>query len=69
MTYLSPVALREKGFELLTNGLGTVGAVNFLRQFSTGSGNYTEERDALLDGITLDDIAESIQKHNRNNLA
>ena len=45
-----------------------VTAAEFLRQFSTGRGNYAEKRDALLDGITLDDIDESMQRRNRNNL-
>ena len=39
MTNLSPVALREKGFQVLEKGLGAVGAVKFLQQFSVGSGN------------------------------
>ena len=42
---------------MLENDLGTV-----------GSGNYTEERDSLLSGITLDDIAESIQRREKNNV-
>ena len=68
MTNLSPVALREMGFQVLEKGLGAVGAVKFLQQCSVGSGNYTEERDTLLSGITLDDIAESIQRHEKDNL-
>ncbi|EHL04249.1 hypothetical protein HMPREF0322_05169 [Desulfitobacterium hafniense DP7] len=36
-------------------------AVNFLRQFDSGSGNYTEERTKLLEGATIDEIAARIQ--------
>lgn len=63
------IALREKGFKLLADGLGTAGAVNFLRQIIPGSGNYTEDRRALLDDITLEDVAEEIYKlrHNHEN--
>jgi hypothetical protein len=36
--------------------------VNFLQQFESGSGNYTEERDKLLAGITLDDIIKNVRE-------
>lgn len=54
--------IREEGFRLLAEGLGTAGAVNFLKQFENGSGNYTEEREKLLEGITIDGIAEKIRQ-------
>jgi hypothetical protein len=54
--------IREEGFRLLVNGLGTAGAVNFLRQFDSGSGNYTEEREKLFESATIDEIAARIQK-------
>ena len=30
--------------------------VRFMRQFDMGSGNYTEERETLLAGITMEDF-------------
>jgi hypothetical protein len=54
-------AIREEGFRALVKGLGTTGTANFLRQFENGSGNYTEEREAMLTGITIDDIVASIK--------
>jgi hypothetical protein len=54
-------AIREEGFRVLVDNLGTAGAVIFLRQFESGSGNYTEEREKLLEGITIDDIAARIK--------
>jgi hypothetical protein len=54
--------IREEGFRVLVSNLGTAGTVNFLRQFESGSGNYTEEREMLLEGITIDDIATRIIK-------
>jgi hypothetical protein len=47
------------------NNLGTAGTVNFLRQFESGSGNYTKEREQLLDGITIDDIVARIEKRKK----
>jgi hypothetical protein len=40
--------LRHRGFQALTEALGWVNAVRFLRQYDPGSGNYTEERRTLL---------------------
>ncbi|MDR1619320.1 MAG: hypothetical protein LBS18_01455 [Clostridiales bacterium] len=54
--------IREEGFRVLVNGLGTTGTVTFLRQFDSGSGNYTEEREKLFEGVTIDEIADRIQK-------
>jgi hypothetical protein len=59
-------AIREEGFRLLVGGLGAAGTVNFLRQFESGSGNYTEEREKLLEGVTIDDIAERIRRRKEN---
>jgi len=53
--------IREEGFRILLKGLGTVGTVNFLRQFEGGNGNYTEEREATHSGITIDEITTRIK--------
>ena len=55
-------ALREEGFRVLARELGAADTVNFLRQFEGGSGNYTEEREAALAGITIDEIVANIKK-------
>jgi hypothetical protein len=66
MTNANLNAIREEGFRLLVGGLGAAGTVNFLRQFESGSGNYTEEREKLLDGVTIDEIAERIRRRKEN---
>ena len=51
-----PAELRVRGFRALVDALGWVNAVRFLRQYETGTGNYTSERDAILpdwDAATL----------------
>jgi hypothetical protein len=35
---------------------GPFGAVSYLRQYDNGSGDYTKDREKLLEGITMDDI-------------
>ncbi len=58
----NPCTIRERGFRLLTEGLGTVGTVKFLQQLRPGIGNYTEERGNWLDGLTIDEVADRIEK-------
>jgi hypothetical protein len=45
---IDPRELRETGFRALTHAIGWVNAVRFLRQLDPGSGDYTEERQAIL---------------------
>ena len=52
--------IREKGFEALTRELGSVGTVYFLRQFSAGKGNWTEDRKTELAGLSMADIEKDI---------
>ena len=60
----NPNAIRHDGYKILTQGLGVAGAVEFLRQFEDGVGNYTEERRPALDENPIDVIAERIRKRN-----
>ena len=62
MDYRNPAALRKAGMSALQKELGTVGAVYFLRQFEVGTGNYTEEREQLLAGISLDEIVKNVRE-------
>ena len=54
--------VRQLGLEILNRELGPVGMVRFLQQFEMGQGNYTEERHRWLDRLTVDEIANQIQK-------
>jgi hypothetical protein len=55
-------AITQQAIELLAREIGVVDTVRFLGQFSTGYGNYTEERDVLFKDLTLDGILEEIRK-------
>jgi hypothetical protein len=57
-----PAFVRKAGMSALKKELGTVGAAYFIRQFSTGQGDYTTERDSLLQGITLDEVIEGVRE-------
>ena len=57
--------IREKGFNALTKELGPSGMAIFIRQFESGKGNYTEEREELFKDLTIDDIVASIKRRKR----
>ena len=48
--------IRRMGIEALTEKLGPVGMVEFIRQFDSGYGDYTKERHEWLDGIDIETI-------------
>jgi hypothetical protein len=51
----------EHAIRLLTREMGVADTMRFLNQFATGSGNYTDEREALLGNDSLDEILTSIR--------
>jgi hypothetical protein len=59
---LPPLELNRAGKQALIEALGFDGMVRFIRQFETGSGDYTEERHQWLDQITPDDIFTQIKQ-------
>ena len=62
INFRNPVLVRKAGMSALKKELGTVDATYFIRQFSVGHGDYTVEREQLLQGITLDDIIKNVRK-------
>jgi hypothetical protein len=41
--------------------IGVVNTVRFLHQFTTGYGDYTQERDTLFKDLTLDEILSALK--------
>jgi hypothetical protein len=62
INFRNPALVRKAGMSALKKELGTVGTTYFIRQFSTGQGDYTAERDKLLQGITMDDIIKNVRE-------
>jgi hypothetical protein len=54
--------ITQHAIDLLSKEMGIVDTVRFLTQFTAGYGNYTEERDALFQDLTLDDILTTLKK-------
>jgi len=59
--FRNPNTVRKLGMKALNKELGVVGTVYFIRQFGTGAGDYTTERDVLLKDITMDDISKGVR--------
>ena len=63
---MTPVELQRKGWKALVDALGYVDAIRFIRQFDSGSGDYTKERHQWLDKLTMDEIIADIKQHQQN---
>jgi len=50
--------IRRMGIEALTEKLGPVGMVEFIRQFDSGYDDYTKERHEWLDDIDIETIVK-----------
>ncbi len=58
----NPNTIRNEGYRILLQELGAANTAIFLRQFEGGSGDYTQERQNILDDNSVDVIAERIKK-------
>ena len=54
--------LRREGLQALLDRLGPAGTVRFLQQYDMGRGDYTKERRRWLDGVTIDEVVEDIER-------
>jgi hypothetical protein len=50
---------------LLYQQLRIVNTIRFIRHFTNGLGNYTEERDEIFHDQTLDDLIEQIEQRRK----
>lgn len=61
-TEVKPLAeINRQAIRLLYRELGVVNAVRFLKQFTAGFGDYTQERDMLFGQKTLEEIVGEIE--------
>lgn len=59
---MSMPEIRKVGIEALLERLGPEGTLRFLQQYNPGQGDYTAERHAWLDALTLEEIENSIRQ-------
>jgi hypothetical protein len=59
------IEVNQQAISLLYKELGVVDAVRFLKQFTQGYGNYTQERETIFANKSLDDIVGEIEKRRK----
>ena len=59
------IEVNQQAIRLLYKELGVVDAVRFLRQFTQGYGNYTQERENLFADKSLEDIIDEIENQRK----
>ncbi|XWK90953.1 MAG: hypothetical protein U7127_13180 [Phormidium sp.] len=64
---MTPLELREKGYQILVSHLGQSDAIRFLQQMGWGKGNYTQERSEILDSVTREEFWQDLQRIRRGN--
>ena len=52
----------KEALRVLYKEIGVVNTIRFVNQFSSGYGDYTEERKTLFADMTLDDLFNEIEK-------
>ena len=62
---LNPVKIKMLGLEAVEKRLGTTGMIRFLRQFESGSGDYTKERAKWLKNDSVKHIVEAVKKRRK----
>ncbi|MEM0980356.1 MAG: hypothetical protein AAGH78_08785 [Cyanobacteria bacterium P01_H01_bin.58] len=55
--------INRQAFSTLVESLGYVNAVRFFKQFDTGTGDYTRDRQQWLGDVTLADLWSELQPH------
>ena len=59
------IEINQQAINLLYKELGVVDAVRFLKQFTQGYGNYTQEREVLFAKKSLAEIVSEIEKRRK----
>ena len=57
---MTPEQIVTEGFAVLVRGLGPGRALEYVRQYEAGRGDYTKERRQLLRGVTLADLRKTL---------
>ena len=54
--------ITREALQVLYREIGVVNTIRFVNQFTTGYGDYTEERKILFADMTLDDLLTEMSK-------
>ena len=56
------VEITKEALKVLNKEMGIVDTVRFINQFTTGYGDYTQDREQLFKDLTLDNIISAVKK-------
>ncbi len=59
---MTPLEIREKGYQVLFEHLGKVTTIRFLKDMGWGIGDYTQERPSRLKDVTRQDFWNDVEK-------
>jgi len=59
---MTPTELRKQGYQALVDRLGAVNAIRFLQDVGGGSGNYTQEREEILNEVTREELWQDVRR-------
>ncbi len=54
--------ITKEALRVLYKEIGVVNTIRFMNQFTTGYGDYVEERKTLFDDMTLEDLLAEIKR-------
>ena len=61
---MKPLAeITQTAIRVLCKEIGLVNTVRFINQFTTGYGDYTQERNGLFADVTLEDMISAIRRN------
>jgi hypothetical protein len=65
---MTPIELQRAGLEALREKLGLSGMMRFIRQFESGKGDYTADRQQWLDGVKIEEVKAQLDhlRHERD---
>jgi hypothetical protein len=70
MLEAKPLAeITQDALQLLYREIGIVNTVRFLNQFSSGFGDYTEEREKLFGDLTMEEVLVEIRRDQKKDAA
>ena len=66
ITQVQPLnEITTKAIHILSKEIGLENTIRFLNQFTTGYGNYTEEREKIFNKMSVSEIVTEIRKQKK----